>query len=157
MTVKPSARCRARQLAFAFSLLALWPGVRAADGATLITASEAALPDTASAALATRGISLGPEAEQKSPRSDASVTSPFHLIVSFVARNGVPIDPSTVTVTYMKSPLVNLTERMQPYVTAAGIDMPSAEAPAGKHRIRLRFSDQRQRAVTEWIEFTVSP
>jgi len=157
MTDKPSVRCRLYYVALALSLLILWSGVHGADGATLIAANEAALPNAPGAILTTRGISLGPSAEQRSPQSDAAVSSPFRLVVSFTGRNGVPIDPSTVTLTYMKAPLVDLTDRVKQYVTAAGIDMPSAEAPPGKHLIRLRFSDKRQRVATEWIEFTGLP
>lgn len=157
MIDKPSIRRRLRRVALVSSLFIFSPGVPVADAATLITDNEAALPNATNAISGTRGISLGPEADQKLPQHDAAVSSPFRLVVSFVTRNGVQIDLSTVTLTYMKAPVVDLTERVKQYVTGAGIDMPTAEAPPGKHLIRLRFSDQNHRVATEWIEFTVSP
>lgn len=39
--------------------------------------------------------------------------------------------------TYLKSPSVDLTPRLKPFVKPDGIDMPDAELPVGDHVIRV--------------------
>ena len=71
-------------------------------GATpLITTKESQLPN-AQGELKTRGISRGPGIRVVSPETE--VKSPFDLKVQFEPRGGNKIDPTSVKVTYLKSP-----------------------------------------------------
>src|SRR6187431_2884577 len=71
--------------------------------AELITAAEAALPNSPDAGMTLRGISRGPAIEQVSPAPGAKrVTSPVSFIVKLNARNNEKIDKDTVKVIYLK-------------------------------------------------------
>ena len=41
----------------------------------------------------------------------------------------------------MKKPSVDLTAQIAPFVTAKGIDMTGAEAPPGRHVIKVKIAD----------------
>jgi hypothetical protein len=49
----------------------------------------------------------------------------------------------SITVTYMKMPAINITQRLMPFIRADGIDVPNAEVPPGTHQIRieLKYTD----------------
>lgn len=130
--------------------LTLAPGISRA--ATLITDSEAALP-AAAAGLTQRGITRGPGVKLVNP---SDTKSPFDLKVKFEAHGGGAIEPGSVKVVYLKSPLVDITERVKPFVTANGIDMAKAEVPAGKHVLRIEIKDSDGRAGMATVELNVA-
>ena len=107
----------------------------------LITAQEAALPD-ASGTIATRGISRGPGVKLASPEPDAVVKAPFTFKVGFEGRGGAKVDPASVKVTYLKSPLVDLTPRLKSAISASGINFTRASVPPGTHKLKVSVSDQ---------------
>ena len=116
-----------------------------AFAATLVSPTESALPPAppgATAKLATRsGVTRGPGVEVLAPLPDANSTSPLPLQLHFMPHGGAKIDPFGVTLTDLKSPNVDLTERVRPYLTADGIDMRQAELPPGDHALRLDLRD----------------
>ena len=125
-------------LVFFVSLIAY--AIPSHTGATvLITTDEAKLP--AAASEKSRGIRPRVTIEQISPQRDAGVKSPVHLIVKFTPHNETSVDLSTLKVFYLKQPLIDLTDRIAPYASKAGIDMPNAEIPPGTHLIRFRLTD----------------
>ena len=108
--------------------------------------------------MATRGITRGPGVEQVSPALGShDIKSPVPLKIKFVGRNNISIDPATVKLTYLKSPAVDLTERVKPHVTKDGIDMPQAEMPPGTHFIRLDLKDTEGRSTSTTISLVVAP
>ena len=115
----------------------------------LITPKEAKLPDAAGN-LNTRGISRGPGIKVVSPESGAQTKGPFEFKVDFEPRGGATIDKSSVKVTYMKSPVVDLTPRIKNSVTDTGIDMKNAEIPPGEHQVKIsvKDSDGREASTT---------
>jgi len=128
----------------------------AARGEQLITPAEAALPSPPEVALTLRGITRGPAIEQIEPAPDTKeVASPMSLKVAFSARNNATIDPSNVKVTYVKAPLVDLTERIKAYVTPTGIDMKQVELPPGDHVIRIDLKDSQGRPSTTTIKLSI--
>jgi hypothetical protein len=132
---------RLRVFFWCFIALAL-SGHVASAGSVLIKADEAALPPAPAAAklsLATRGITRRPKVTLVSPA--ASVSSPFSLKLKFRAHGGSKIKPDTFKVLYLKTPTVDLTGRVRPYVTANGVDMAAAEAPPGRHVIEVKIAD----------------
>jgi len=123
--------------------------------AMLITSEEAALAPVKVVDGSSRAVARGPVIEQVSPAPGAVVTSPFHLVVRFHPRNDVPVALDTATLVYGRAPLKDITERVDDYMTAAGIDVPSVEAPPGEHWLRVRVRDEHLNWTTSWIKITV--
>jgi len=106
----------------------------------LITEAEANLPPLKGAvATDRRGITRGPKIEPVS-ESDPS-HSPMHFQLKFVSYGGAKIDPESVKFTYLKTPSVDLTSRVKPFVQATGIDIPGTQLPAGDHMLRIDIKD----------------
>jgi hypothetical protein len=130
---------------FALCLLAFaLSGVPAHAGEVLIKPDEAALPPapgtaTSKLAFITRGLTRRPNVILTSPV--ASVTSPFTLKLAFKAHGGSTIKPGSFEAIYLKKPNVDLTARVTPFVTANGVDMVGAEAPPGRHVIKVKITD----------------
>lgn len=135
----------------AFGLTVLAAPV-AAPAATLITESEAALP-AAAGGVTMRGITRGPTIKLVNP---AEIKAPFDLKVAFEPHGGAVIEPGSLKVTYLKSPAVDITERVKPFTSAAGIDMAKAEIPAGQHAIRFDVKDSEGRSGSVTVQLTVS-
>jgi hypothetical protein len=123
-----------------------------AFAAPLITTKESQLPN-AQGELKTRGISRGPGIRIISP--EAEVKSPFDLKVQFESRGGNKIDPASVKVTYLKSPLVDLTSRVKPAIKESGIDFSKAEAPPGEHQVKITVKDADGRETSSVITINV--
>lgn len=126
-----------------------------AQKVTLITAAEAALPPAAGT-LATRGISRGPGVKLLSPATDTPVKGPVDLKFSFEGRGGEKIDPASVKVTYMKTPMVDLTPRVQAAISATGIDLKQADMPPGEHTLRITVKDTAGRETNSTTTLVVA-
>lgn len=126
-----------------------------AQKVTLITAAEAALPPAAGT-LATRGISRGPGVKLLSPATDNPVKGPVDLKFSFEGRGGEKIDPASVKVTYMKTPMVDLTPRVQAAISATGIDLKQADMPPGEHTLRITVKDTAGRETNSTTTLVVA-
>ena len=124
----------------------------------LITAAEAKLPPLKGALpSASRGITRGPRVELVDAPSDGSLHSPMHLQLKFQAFGGAQIDPNAVQITYLKSPEVDLTSRVKPFVQASGIDVPAAGLPPGDHVFRVDVKDTDGRSGTTSFTLKVAP
>jgi len=138
------------------AVLATSQPVRAAE--VLITDAEAKLPPLKGAiASASRGITRGPRVELVDTGTDGSIHSPMHLQLKFQAFGGAKVDPSAVQVVYLKSPEVDLTDRVKPFVQASGIDMPEAVLPPGDHVLRVDVKDTDGRTGTTSFTLKVAP
>ncbi|WFU38461.1 hypothetical protein QA640_29075 [Bradyrhizobium sp. CB82] len=128
----------------------------AAHGTQLITEDEAKLPPP-KGAIATdrRGILRGPKVEVVSP-SDA-VSSPLRLQLKFESFGGAKIDPDSVKVTFLRSPNVDLTARVKPFIQADGINMQDAELPPGEYMVRVDIKDSDGRPGTASFVLKVAP
>jgi hypothetical protein len=131
-----------RSILFAGCLSALAVNGAATAGEVLIKPEEAALPPAPSLSN-TRALTRKPEVILVSPA--ASVSSPFELHLKFQAHGGSRIDPSSFHLIYLKSPNIDLTERVKRFVTAQGLDMVDAEAPPGQHTMKALISDSEDR------------
>jgi hypothetical protein len=123
-------------------------------GTVLITAQEAHLP-AEKITIAQRGISRAPQIEVVEQGDDAH--SPMHFQVKFRAFGGSKISVSTLQLTYLKSPEVDLVPRVTRFVQASGIDIPDAEIPAGDHFFRIAISDSDGRNRSSVFELKVAP
>jgi hypothetical protein len=104
----------------------------------LITPEEAAVPAATPKPL-TRGITRGPAITLDSPR--APIRSPFRLHVVFTAHGGDVIDPASIRVIYLRSRQIDISARLQPFTTGAGITVDGAEVPPGEHAFRIELRD----------------
>ena len=133
-------------------------GLRMSDARAevLITADEARLPASANTSPLKRGITRGPGIDQELPAADRSVQSPLPFRVKFETRNGVPIDVSSVKLTYLKATPVDLTARVKKYITPSGIEIGQAIAPAGIHFVQVDLKDMQGRAGSAIVKITVA-
>src|SRR5262245_61048525 len=141
--------------AFAGGTLLLAVSGAAQAGHILITVSEASYPDSPEVQIVTRSPSFGPEIELVTPAPDGSSPSPLALKVNFTSR-GAAIDPKSVKLYCLESPLVDLAERVTPYRSAKGIAMLDADVPPGTHVLRLHVKDTQGRQSVKMFKFTVA-
>src|SRR5205807_7310327 len=93
------------------------------------------------------GVSRGPSITLVSPNpSDANTHSPVRLELKFEGRGGAQVDVGTLKLVYVKSPAVDLTDRIKAFAKPAGISVPAAELPPGTHTIRAEIKDKDGRA-----------
>ena len=122
----------------------------------LITAEEAKLPPPKGAIAADRrGILRGPKVEVISP-VDAS-HAPLRLQLKFESFGGAKINTDSVKVMYLRTPNVDLTPRVRPYIQPGGIDMPDAELPPGEYLVRVDVKDSDGRPGSISFVLKVSP
>jgi len=123
-------------------------------GPQLVTAAEAALP--AGDVPSMRGITRGPSVEQISPNPGLkTVKGPFDLKVRFQAHGNSTIDLSTIQVLYVKSPTVNLTMRLAPYISEKGVSIDAATIPPGEHTVVISVADSSGRRGTSVMVINV--
>lgn len=122
----------------------------------LITEEEAKLPPPKGAfAVDQRGIMRGPKVEFVSPGNAAS--SPLRLVLKFQSYGGAKIDPESVKVIFLRTPNVDLTPRVKPFVQADGINMQDAELPPGEYTVRVDIKDSDGRPGTTVFTLKVAP
>jgi hypothetical protein len=109
----------------------------------LITTDEAKRPRPVAADLAFRaGISRGPAISLLTPQAaPAALQSPIHLKLKFAAHGGAQIDLTSIRLTDVVVPAVDLTSRVKGFTKPDGIDVPEAEIPPGTYTIRAEVKD----------------
>lgn len=138
-------------IAVAASVLAATP-VRAD---ILITDAEARLPPPTKTGNASRAITRGPRIEFAGVTDPAK--SPVRLQFKFEAFGGATVNVASLRLMYLKTPVIDLTDRIKPYVKANGVDMPRAELPVGEHAMRLELADSDGRTAISNFVIRVSP
>jgi hypothetical protein len=133
-------------LAFVGSSLAAGP----TEGVWLITPEEAAMAPEAAGQITTRGLlpfdaareapDTGPLIEVLKPQDGKVLSPPLEVSVKFAPRNA-PVDVSSLKVQVVKLVPIDITDRVRPYVTAEGIEIPDAKLPSGEHKVRINLSD----------------
>jgi hypothetical protein len=128
-----------------------------ARAAPLITAEEAALPPQKGAVPNSgRGITRGPKIQV--PDAETGVqTSPMRFQVKFQTFGGSSIDLEALKVTYLKTPIVDLTARIKPFAQPTGIDMPDALLPPGDHLLRIDIKDSDGRVSSMSFLLKIAP
>ena len=128
-----------------------------ARAAPLITAEEAALPPQKGAVpISGRGITRGPKIQV--PDAETGVqTSPMRFLVKFQAFGGSSIDLEALKVSYLKTPIVDLTPRIKPFAQPNGIDMPDAQLPPGDHLVRIDIKDSDGRVASMSFLLKIAP
>ncbi len=122
----------------------------------LITEEEAKLPPPRGAiATDRRGVTRGPKI--KFVEAGEHVRSPAHLQLKFESFGGAKIDTDSVKMTYLKTPNVDLTPRIKPFVQTSGIDIPDVELPVGEHMVRIDVKDSDGRIGTTSFVLKIVP
>jgi len=145
-------------LSTAVILAAVWSGTSfQAIAGQLITEEEAKLPPQKGAVPNSgRGITRGPKITLPNEEA-ASQASPIRLQVKFQTFGGSSVDLDALKVTYLKSPVVDLTPRVKPFVQSTGIDMPDAQLPPGEHLLRVDLKDSEGRPASASFLLKISP
>ena len=141
--------------AFAVGVAAfLLADVASAADQTLITEKEAKLPAAASVELtrSQRAITRGPKVLLVSPEAPGAnpVKSPVKLKLRFNSFGGAKIDTNSIKIVYLKSPEVDLTKRVKPFIAEDGktLEMEAARVPPGDHIIKVDLKDSDGRPAT---------
>lgn len=114
--------------------------VQARATEALITQEEAALPPPKGAISADRrGVTRGPKIELVSGADH--IVSPTHFQLKFLSYGGATIDPTSLKLTYLRTPNVDLTSRVKAYVQPTGLDMADVSLPPGEHMLRVDVKD----------------
>lgn len=127
----------------------------AAEPLHLITKQEASFPPPAASGSQERNLTRGPGVDRLAPPSVGIGSDPFRFAIKFKPRNGVPVDPAKVRVTYRREIDVDLTARIKPFISAEGIDASAVIVPPGKHVIEIEATDQEGRLGRSQITLTV--
>ena len=126
------------------------------QAAWLITPEEAALPMAASPKVVMRsGVTRAPGIDVELPKPSQAVGSPTDLRIRFKPHGGAMIDSASVRLTYLKIPSVDLTERVRPFLSPQGIDMPKAELPPGQHQLQLNLRDSEGRSSSVTVTLNI--
>jgi hypothetical protein len=132
--------------------MAFFSAKPASAAEVLITEQEAKLPPARDAKPDSRGITRGPRI---SLVTEPEVHSPMHLQLAFQFFGGAKIDPQSLRVVLLKTPEVDLTSRVKPFIQANGIDMPDAETPTGAYDVRIELKDSEGRPAARIFSFKV--
>ena len=128
----------------------LMGGVANGQSIQLIKEDEAKLP--AGSTAATRAITRGPGVKLVTP--EAVHGKAFPLKIAFEPRGGAAVDLASVKVEYLKTPVVDLTDRVKPGIKVDGIELSSVNVPAGAHPIRVSVRDSEGRQGISVINLT---
>lgn len=120
----------------------------------LLTDEEAARPEDRSYGFASPQPDDGPVIGV--PKLEAIEGKPFALVVRLTPRDGAAPDPATLRVECLKSPAIDLTPRVRPYVSEEGVNIDRVTLPAGLHHFRVSVSDARGRMSEKDFTIVVS-
>ena len=140
---------RARNLLVTVACLLTFETGMSQSAVVLISDDEAKLPPPKTAPLDARGVTRAPKIELIAP--DRSFHSPVAVKLTFQSYGGVKIDVDSLRVFYLRTPDVEITTRIRPFVSAAGIDLPAATIPPGEHLLRFEIKDADGRATSKIV------
>ena len=142
-------------LSVVFATALLSSSVQSAE--LLISTEEAQLPPPKGAvAVSARGITRGPKIEL-SDEDMGLLKSPMNLKIKSQTFGGATIDLNALRVTYLRTPNVDLTPRVKPFAQSTGIEMLSADLPAGEHILRVDIKDSDGRAASTSFVLKIAP
>ena len=97
----------------------------------------------------------GPKVIVRNPGEVAEVVPPVTIDVAFQANDDATVDFKTLKVTYLKLFGIDITDRLRPYLTTAGIHAVNAPLAPGHHSIEISVNDTAGRRTVERFSFTV--
>lgn len=146
--------------AMAISLSAGTAAAAGPEGMWLVTPEEAALAPTpmdkpvGQLDIGREPPDTGPVIEVLKPLLGAPVSVPLEISVKFVPRSA-PVDLASLKVTLMKLFGIDITDRVRPYASPAGIQIPDAKLPSGEHTVRITVADASGGVSQKHVTLTV--
>lgn len=70
-----------------------------------------------------------------------SPNQPFGLKIEFAGRGGEKINPASARVILLRGDTVNITQRLRPFISEKGIELPNAMVPPGNYVFEVEVSD----------------
>jgi len=147
--------------AMAISLSAGTAAAAGPEGMWLVTPEEAALAPTpldkpvGQLDVGREPPDTGPLIEVLKPGSGSPISVPLEISVKFVPRGGAPVDLTSLKVTLMKLFGIDITDRVRPYASPAGIQIPDAKLPSGEHTVRITVADASGGVSQKHVTLTV--
>ncbi len=83
---------------------------------------------------------IGPIIEVLRPTEGTAPVPPIEIVIRFTPRQQ-PVDLKSLKVSVVKLISIDITDRVRPYVTDRGIQIPDAKLPSGEHTVRISLSD----------------
>jgi hypothetical protein len=129
----------------------------------LITPEELSAAEQEDSSIRPRGLlfdenpklsDAGPIIEVLKPGTDNSLVPPFEISVRFAARTA-PVNVNSLKVQVLKLIALDITERVRPYVSLRGIQIPEARLPAGQHTVRISVADEGGQRSTKIITVNI--
>jgi len=126
----------------------------------LITKQEAALADAPAdqkitSKLLEEEVGRGPFIVLNSPKNGGRYPKPIKIDILFIPRDDIAIDLSTLKVIYVKIFDIDITARLKKHTTDKGIQIPEAELPVGKHKLKILLADAKGHKSTQKLAFVV--
>lgn len=126
----------------------------------LITKQEAALADAqedskTSGKLLEEEVGRGPFIVLNSPKNGGRYPKPIKIDILFIPRDDTTINLSTLKVIYVKIFDIDITARLKKHTTDKGIQIPEAELPVGKHKLKILLADTKGHMSTQTLAFVV--
>lgn len=101
-----------------------------------------------------RGHDGRPRIRVVSPKGER-LTMPIAIDVRFEAEEGAAIDPASLKVIYLSLFELDISDRVQPYITSQGLLMEDAKLPTGDHTIEISIADNQGRQTRERLRFSI--
>jgi hypothetical protein len=120
-------------------------------GFELLTTEEAARPSNRTFGFAAEKADTGPTVDVQN--IEVQEAKPFALVVAVKPRDGAAPDLTTLRVECLKTPAIDLTPRLQPYITSEGVKVNQTTLPPGLHSFRVSINDVRGRLTEK--DFTI--
>lgn len=122
----------------------------------LITSAEAAQPDLkiSKGMFDSEEPNEGPIIEFSAPTPGTEVEKPVPIKIYF-KQNQAPVDISTLEVTYLKLISIDITDRVKPFATAAGINIEEADLPSGSHKVKFAIRDTKDNLTEKTLKIKI--
>ena len=119
----------------------------------LLTAKEAAEPDLpvpkggkpSDVFQAKPPVPGAPQIIVDKPAQGIGVKTPFAVKIRFLPNDGARINLNSLEIDVVKLVRISLLDRVKPYLSAAGINVPEAVVPSGTYNIRIAIADDQGR------------
>jgi len=106
----------------------------------LLTPEEALLPAAKKSGFVRQPDNDGPEIVIDPELTGKEIGREHSLKILFTPRDAA-VDPSSLKFELLKSPVIDLTERVWPYTAKNGISIEKIKLPPGRYQFRIQISD----------------
>lgn len=158
---RPCVSCRAagvvpRLLMVGVLFGAMVLPLSAGEHVWLITPDEAAMaPPSPEQMIRSRALTNnGPRIEIVKPVENIPQVSPFEIQIRFYPKEAA-VNLQSVKVHLVKFFSIDITDRVQPYLSESGLEVKEAKIPAGTHLVRISVSDEKKLTSSREIELEV--